>query len=532
MISVIGSFRRIHIRFTEPTFDIWVLISIFLIILIVVFGKILPAYYYPAWDQAHHLQVALGYYHALASADFHAFWQMYTLSDTIYPPFFHIAVAIGYLLVGVRDKIGPLVNFPFALLLGFSTYQLSRIVTRSRMAALIAGLLTFFVPVNIDLWTDAMTDITSIALFVTLYWTALKTDYFASRPWSVASGVVALFLVLSRYAFFSAALPLVVYAIISLRKNGVTALTNMCMAGLFLLPAVIWYTSHWTKMYEKLTFFGDPTKYPFIIYGVPGRFELANWLYFPRSSVQIQGIGLLPMLLFLCAVASGSFKKLIFGRYLLWSIIGNFFIQTVWLDKIPKYVSYSYPLILILTAAWIANNKRYAGLVFTMLILPMAVNFVLSMASFPEAVPRGRIAGEIYVLPGIQFEYNKNPWPIRKIVADISQTADRPTLVLVATDHHVLNNGTVSYFANTMQKYMNMIPATEIYDPAHPKSVTEADLTGFDYIVTKSGGDYGIFVDYETTNRINAILRNSNAFSLVGTYNLPDNTQAYLYKVI
>lgn len=516
----------------HPFIELLLIGAVFFASLSFILLKILPADYYPAWDQAHHLSVAGGYYWALVNMNVKQIWHMLTLSDTIYPPFFHLLVAFGYIVFGIKEKIGPLVNFPFMLLLGLSTYQLSRL-TVSKKSAVYAGVLIFFVPLYLDLWTDAMTDITSVALFITLYWAVLKTDYFTSPRWSVITGIVGLFLILSRYAFFSAALPLFVYTLISIKRNRLSALANILTAVICVSPALLWYVPHWSKMYEKLTFFGDPNNYPVQIYGLPNRFELKNWLYFPLSSIQIQGIGLVPMVLFLVSLASGFYRKTPFGKYLVWSVLCNFIIQTVWLDKIPKYVSYSYPIILILVVAWIFTLPKITKrLLLLILLVSMTANFVIGIVYFPNPRPVGKLGKNIYLLPGTKYEYTIGQWPIKQIVSDIPINERGRTWALSLTDHHILNGVTLSYYASLLGKPIDVDGAATIYNPVRPKPIKESDIASYDFIITKTKGDFGVFVNYDTTYQINQLLAESDKFFLARIYKLPDGSRALLYQVL
>jgi len=516
---------------TQPQIiiDVLILNGVFLILLFLLFKKLLPLYFYPAWDQSHHLLVAQGYYEAIVNMDPGEFWRVLIQSHTIYPPLFHIAIAIGYVVFGIRDKIGMFVNFPFALLLGISTYLLARVAVTKR-SALIAGILTFFVPLYIDLWTDTMTDISSVALFITFYWATLKTNYFRSTKWSIFLGIIALFLLLSRYAFFNAAIPLIVYAFISLRKNGSVALKNLLLTLIVLLPAEIWYVSHWNIIHEKLTFFGDAQNYPVQLYKLPTLFEVNNWIYFPLASVQIQGIGLIPMLLFMGSLISRHFKKTPLGTYLLWSVLCNFLVQTIWLDKIPKYVEYSYPLIIILTVDWIMSMKKWSGVLLVLLTGSMIINVLIALTIFPKETGIGNIYQSVYVLPGVRFEYDTASWPLQQIIGDLPQAAERRTRLLLLTDTHILNGVTLSYYAMRSKKYLDIATPADLYDLVQPHVITEKDLTVFEYILTKSEGDFGIFVNYEATRQINSVLNNATWLIKIKSYRLPDGTQAHLYQ--
>ncbi len=524
--------RTIITKWSNPHFELLALLVLSISVVLTVFLRIAPAEYYPAWDQAHHLSVALGYYHALSRVDARDFWFMLTNSDTIYPPFFHLLVTFGYLLFGLREKIGPLVNYPFVILLVFSTYQLA-ILAIPRHAGFLAAALTLFVPLYLDLWTDAMTDMTSVALFVTLYWTVLKTNYFSSTRWSILSGVTALCLILSRYAFFSAAFPLIYYAAISLRKHRGTAIRNLLLAGLCVLPTLIWYISHWSRITEKLTFFGDPNNYPVQIYGLPTMWELENWLYFAKASVQIQGIGIIPMTLFIISMMTGYFTKIRYGWYLGLSIVCNFFVQTIWLDKIPKYVEYSYPLILILLSGWMLSRKGIKKTIMLILVVTSLLgNFIISLYTFPSATPVLNLATDTYLLPGVKYEYTIGKWPVKEIVNAIQPVPDRPTRVLVLTDHHILNNGTLAYYSWLFGKNTHVFGATSIYDPIRPITVGESELNPFDYIITKTEGDMGVFVNYDATYQINEYLKRSENYELNQTYPLPDESEVLIYRRI
>lgn len=524
--------RRIIRPFASSpiVFDLAVLFCVFLAMMATLFPKLGSAYYYPAWDQAHHLMVAEGFHYAISNLDASAFWIALINSHTIYPPLFHIMAALGFMLFGKQATIGPIVNAPFLLLLGMSTYQLCRIAV-SKKAALLSGLLIFFVPLYLDLWADAMTDISSVALFVTLYWTVLKTDYFSSVKWSVISGIVACLLVLSRYAFFSAALPLIFYVIQSIRRNRGDAVTNILLAVIMMVPAEFWYISHWATMQEKLSFFGNPDNYPVKLYNLPGLFDPENWLYFIRASVQVQGIGLIPMAIFGASLTGKSAGKTPYGRYLLWSVAGNFIIQTLWLDKIPKYVEYSYPIILMLSIHWIMNLRRGRLLAVVALTGAMALNLIIAVIRFPMEKPIASVTPKIHILPGVRFEYDSVPWPMERIIREIPTTRENPARLLVLTDTDTLNSVTLSYYAMRQQKTLDITPAVGLYDPIRPRRITEQDFGLFDYVLTKSGGDLGIFVHYGMTRDMNVLFDRSDRFILVNTFALPDGTQAKLYRV-
>lgn len=494
--------------------------------------KTLGVHFVPQWDEAHHLTIAYDYYKPFLTRDWLGFWHIFLTSNTIYPPLYHWLVAVGYLVFGVGEKVGALVNVPSVFLLTFGTYLLAR-TTTTRGGALVAGGLTLFVPLFLNLWTDAMTDTTSLALFILLFWAIVKTKGFTSTAWSAAAGIIGLLLLLTRYAFISSAAPLVWYAIISLKTNARRATKNVLLMLLLMLPSLAWYVPHWKTVYDTLTFYANPNNFPITQYGLPTVAAAENWLYFLLSSVGSVGIGLIPLCIFFLVIISGLRRLSQFEKLFLGSIVSNYVLQTVWLDKIPKYFSYSYPLILILICGWAMQQHTKRGALLLLLVGSMLFNVIVAVRVFPLTTPLGPITKTVYLLPGVKFEYTREPWPTKAIIRDNFPVGGGvvPKL-LVLTDYRYLNHVTFLYYASVAGIPLDVFPAITLYNPARPDRLQEESLRSFDYIFTKSGPDFGVFVDEPTTQKINERLTTSTTFILLRSYDLPDATTALIYRRI
>ena len=135
-----------------------------------------------------------------------------------------------------------------------------------------------------------------------------------------------------------------------------------------------------------------------------------------------------------------------------------------------------------------------------------------------------------WLFPGYDSPFTNKDWQNEKIINQNFKAEKDPVTLLVLVNHANLNHSILNYYANIYHKDIKIVQHHEFYNPLSLDDPEYENLENFDFILTKSSGDYGLFVNPVVQQKINNHLESTNNFMLVSKYNLPDESQALIYK--
>lgn len=519
----------------SPLFLLWYgfLLTIVLIVKMNSAGN-----YVPGWDPSHHMLMGLNYHQSFSNGDVGTLIHLFFDSEQIYPPLYHMLIALCFELFGITSKSGVYANIPFIFTLIFATYNLGSLI--SKKIGLISAFLTPLLPIFLSLSESVLLDYSSISLFVLAYYLLFKTDYFTNRKYVLLFSLVVSLNFLIKWSFLAPALPFIYYYLISLLRlpNKTNVLKNGLIVLMFSLPGIVWTVSNLQHLVETLNHYSDETNYPQILWNTPSGLELNNiMLYAYTYPVSGMGIGITALIYTLFALFKTN-KKMI-EKYLIFSIVELYFVLTSMSDKAEKYFAYIYPLAIILSVSWLQSikNKYYKKLLQLILYGSVLANVVaihipslnninldLVLDIYGQKYP-------IILLPKYYSNFEDDGWPTEKMIEENLPNSPNKNSLLVLVDHKRVNASTLTFLTRVHKKNIEVIASYNINDPTSDIVGNESDLLKFDYVVTKSGG-MGVFANTFTINSYNKILANSPKFVLIAEESSPTGYKIYLYKTI
>jgi len=164
----------------------------------------------PAWDESHHLRIAIEYHDAFAEG---RWGRVFEPVYSNYPPFFHLVLmpflpAMPPLGDGRRDNYDTLelfdaasaVNILFLVVLVSSLYLIGRMYL-SIIPSCVAAVICSSYVVNLYLMRRPMIDFALTAWVSLFYLALLRSHHFRYKRWSVAAGVIGALGLLIKWSF-------------------------------------------------------------------------------------------------------------------------------------------------------------------------------------------------------------------------------------------------------------------------------------------------------------------------------------------
>jgi hypothetical protein len=486
----------------------------------------------PEWDEPHHLLMGYHFYNALISENSQNFAEHLTNSQQIYPPLYHILIAISYKLYGVTANAGIYTNIPFTFIMMAALYKLGSAIG-NREAGLAAALLTPALPIFLVLQERAVIDYVSITVFIVMFWLLFKTEGFTSRWYSLYLGLCIFLGLLIKWPFLVPAIPFVYYATVSFisdKKNRKAIVNNIILVLLTAAPALIWYIFNLRYIKEILAFYWDPQGFPQQIWAFPRGFTLENILkysfYIPSREV---GVGIVTLIFFYWALFFP--KKNSHTKYLVASVAVTYIILTFLTDKSEFYIAYAYPLLMLTTTVALFNIKsKPVKFLFTVLFIGAVVtHYILNQTGLNSwSKLTFRIPGSyVGIFPKYVTKFTSEKWPTEQIVQEQLTATNCSSGVLFFPDLRFLSYLTAQFYLATNRSYIEEIDAKRHYDPVNDKTINTDFLQKYDCIVTKSGNP-GVFANANVLTFVTDYLT-SNPNYRKEKYEAPDNSSVFVF---
>lgn len=477
----------------------------------------------PGWDESLHLTKSLQYYDVIMSSQLDKLNQI----DDYYPPLYHMATFIPYVLFGTSTNSAIFVNIIFFSILLFSVYGIGKHFG-GEQAGLIAALLVTLYPGVLGIRRFFVIDNGIISLVALSIYMLILSDNFKNSKFTIYFGIVSALAVLSKWTavFFIIPPLLVVYyeGFWKEKRRPLMSFYGMIVIGILL--SLTWYWEHFWDVYNKISW---GNVYWGTIEGDPNVFSVESFLFYGKALINSQ----ISFLFFIVAlVGIIKYRK---NLFLISIIVLPYIVMTLMKNKNERYTMPSLVAIAVLSGLWIASVKTKqtrAVILSVILILGSAQLIMLGMNSDAKAL---NIVGVDITSPQI---YGTRPsmtedWKTNELVNvignDLKRDArikGRPANVGVVVDFPYLNGLTIGYYA-----YEKKLPIQSI-------SVTDFEATQpfidnfyrFDYLILKSD-------KYHMTGRKQIMVEMNEYFynhttgwTPIGTFNLPDQTNAIVYK--
>lgn len=504
------------------------IMAFLLLLKLKIYGNLIPD-----WDEAHHLKMGYYFYRALSEQNWLWVRDLLTFAGGIYPPLYHILIALITFLFGITTSAGLYVNIPFILILMFSIYGLG-FELGNRKAGLLAAVLTPILPVFLTLQERATIDYMSISLFVLSFFLTFKTNGLTNRKYSVLLGIVLLLELLTKWPFAVPSIPLLIYVITSyIKQKGKRDGTNLnwLIVASIIMPGIYWYAFNFQIITSGLSFFWNPNSFAQQIWANPQGFTFNNLiLYIFTFPSQASGVGTVVLAFFIgCLFVKIKNPKFI---YLYASIFITYIVLTVLDDKSTFYIAYAYPLLMLITFNILLNIKNLIPKVVLVSILSgsIVVNFLLSQNANSEfkEVTLNSFNLNLAPMPGYTSKFTKEVWPTPEFFKGTISKKTCPNGVLTFPDNRFLNYPNIDYYLAVNLIDIKRDPAYRYYNPATDNVFNIGYLNLYDCFITKSGYP-GIFANEAVVNQVIEYLSRNNEYS-ISTYRLQDGSEIQIYR--
>ncbi|HPQ68646.1 MAG TPA: glycosyltransferase family 39 protein [bacterium] len=353
-------------------------------------------------DEVNHEQTILYYY-------YNGMGQVRTLT---YPPLYYLVSIVTHHLLGMGKQASIAANIPFWIALLLGTFGLTRRITNSPAAALLACLLVGTYPLTSSMSRMVMLDFALAGMVALAMWLLVESDAFARRGMTIAFGIVCGLGMLTRSSFvIFLAGPTMVELIRAGRRSRLPEtdvpwrkwLTSFGVAmGLGLLIAAYWYSQNLSMKLANGVFrvSNEAANHPDISF-----FSLKGLLFYPYAltDMAISPWLTIPLLAALPGLAAHKWPHRLFMAA--WIVVPYLFFSNLdW--KLARYVIPLLPALAVLTAtgllAWRNRAVRIvAGALTVALALGQWAGLTFGLAQPKHLSENGWVQA---LTPSVQFK--------------------------------------------------------------------------------------------------------------------------------
>ena len=506
------------------------LILILIIIFSLIIDKIylLNISYIPAWDQGYHLSSLFKTYNYLENISLYdqEWWQSFwRISETYRGPLTYIFSSIFLKLFGKSYENSLFSNNIFSIITILCIYNLCRELGNKK-AGLWGALIFTFNPYIFDQRVDYLIDISQVC-FLNLNFYILYKFFKSNGSFllSLVLGFTLGFLFLTKpTGILFLVLPYIYTFYLLLISNNLRTkkiLYILTSFTSFMSTIWPWFSINWLTIFTSIinswqwgikyqdgleaNTFEGLTFYPKTIIKLIGPFIFGSFL----------GIGSLDIFLnfkkfsFLKKISNSLSRSNIF---LLSLPINILIICTLMSTKDLRFILPLFPLLCVFSGLYITSLKKYSWIKYYKIFI-----FILIFL---------KIILHLYVQKNTVTEFDKNnkfKWPHQEIIEQVSKfTPNSKSVIAILPDTKELNTFNLSAEANLQNKkvYVSQIISKE-------KSY-EDDLDRFNWFILKDGNQ-GVMSNKSKLELTN-LIKESNKFENFNSWQLPDGSNATLYK--
>ncbi len=494
----------------------------------------------PIWDMAVHLTTAFDFWETFKHASFSwATLKTFVLLGKFYPTLFPALMGIFFWILHPSIHVGPAANFiPLAVLIA-ATYGIGRRLF-SEAVGLVSAFLVATYPIMAWLAREALLDFSLVAAVAAATWVYIRSENFSKRSWSFAYGMAFALGFLTKHGFIFYALPLALFATYEmatrdeapLRRRSVRFRNFLAAHLVGIAGAALWYVPHGSDVREYFML----NRQLHYVLQQPEFMTAPSLLYTLDALTRVQML-LVPFLF----LVLGVFISLrCFPRRALILYLGGFgslAIMTFTLVHREVRMSVgSLPYLAVLTAAGLFELKSslWRRSLTAVLGVSLAIEFGLitfGVKSWPDSIRIYNSTALQVNLYAQSYEQLIGPprreeWNIISILncamEDAAREAIGNTQLGIVPDLARFN-----HFDFMLYSKLHSIPV----QVGRIAQYTELDPPSkVHYLLIKSGaqGEPGTTRGNAEINR--SVESNPDRFQKVATFDLPDGSQACLYR--
>jgi hypothetical protein len=424
----------------------------------------------------------------------------------------------AYLLVGRRPEAAFAVNITFMVILFAVVYAIGARL-RSRRAGILAVAVVGTMPLlyGLSRWFMVEYSLTAIVALAHLLLLSLVSNQ--SNRTALLFGALSGIGLLLKVSYPLFVLPGFVYVLLKSRRSARLVAAAVLPCAILVLP---WYLLHYRAV--VLNAIDAGYGYSAVVQGTGSIFSVAaitTYLW----NVIVSGISL-PYACVTCIVGIAAIVRRTHARLetrrefacvLLWML--PFVVFLFGGNKDVRYIAPILPgfgLALSIGLDRLIPHKTWGH----MLICSAIAYGIAAMFSVSFSVPAIKALTSDY-----SFPYSKAEWPHRSILNDISESR-AGHVVLIGSDLDVFNANNFEFVAAETRLPLNF--ATTAYEKEWEAVVNAADRA--DFIVLREGGEPESKFFNVHVGALHEHVKDTDRFSMVGSYGLPDGGKARLYK--
>lgn len=499
----------------------------------------------PMMDQSHYLENSEILYHTLSRKGLLTFLEEYTDILRIKAPLITVLPVPFYILFGDNYKSALYVNLLFVLVGSYCLFKLVGLMYGKREALVSVFLVNTF-PLVFGLSREFLVEYGLMVFGIAWFYCLLKSDVFADRKYSCASGLVLGLGTLMKVSFglyiIAPTLYVVIRKVLENKKIGQRGINILIALLIGILLSATWYFKNLPHVvqFALQSGFGESSK----VYGMGAVFSLKTvvnyWLLLINHGISVYYFLLFILLLFLKLILfrkrtrpSGA-ERAYSSLLILWFIV-PFLVFTFGVNKDYRYVAPFLPPLGILMSATMGRifTRRYSGILITALLLFPAFNYLF--ISFYSVRPVYLYTKEFMLLSNhlmVAHPPVKEEWPDEQLVKFIHNDAMRNNnnaFTAVLFNHLYLNYYTLNYYSekNDFNLRFGTINAnSNETNEVIARSIEEEA----DYLIAKSEELGPAFTNTRNIPVLSLLREGKLNFTQIASVPLPDRTFLSLYK--
>lgn len=383
-------------------------------------------------------------------------------------------------------------------MLMFSLYGLGKHVG-NRLTGLLAAITTPILPAFLSLQERSTIDYSSVSMFVVSFYFLFKTNHLQNRKYSIYLGLSILINMLLKWPFAIPAVPFVYYIFESLFNKSNTGNSKKCVIKNLLTIigissiSLCWYIPNTGSIINGLSYFWNPNGLPQLAWLFPHGLSLNNILLYIFSYPNgPSGIGIPVLIFFLTSITIAITQNNPKIKYLISSVVITYLTLTILHDKSEYYISYTYPLLMIITISTLTkiNSKHIKTVLCCVFFGSICFNFFLAQFNFIKYkqlyidVANTRL----YLLPNYFTKFPSLNWSTYVLFEN--KYIDGHTCssgILVFPDDRYINFSNIGYYLLVRKIYTQSVPAFIYYNPTQENSFDFTIINKYSCIIVKSG---------------------------------------------
>jgi hypothetical protein len=497
-------------------------------------------------------------------SDFSTAWKLLKNWSSPFPPLIQLTTAFSYFIFGISDDVAILSTLPYLFILFFSVYKIGQKLF-SNSAGLLAAYLVSLFPMTGGMSRVYYLENSTTALISLALLSLLNTCYFRNRKYSFLFGIAFALALLAKWtSIIFIAGPFIYYLFITMfskdiikedrKKIFINLSISLLICSILILPVYILLIKPFLSMYINI--FSTIKISKMFCFSVNHFFRYFSYLY---------NYQLLPFftILFCCSALFFLFKKKAGrGFLLLWFLFPSFFFTILifcgYYDT-PRFTmpfSPAIALIISTSSLSLVNKKVKIMQVINFFLITLIVIFGFVQyfrLSYDTAFKSLLLFEERFHHASGRYRPRMEDWKTKELIAIILNKSlykgNEKAIILPLYNCDLINSPLIQELNNKYRNknigyddFLDLVLGGHIgikEDKFYEDKIKKADI-----VIIKEGMSIISIVErYAETPQALKILetykivkrlfeKNKNLFSLINSFDLPDNSKLLVYGKI